>query len=60
MTLYVWGIAAEVMNAHFAKEKQRRSWLNIAFFTAGRDEYLPIPQAQINWSRGVYKQNPGY
>jgi len=55
-----WGIAADVMNAYFDKESQRRSWLEIAFFTAGRDEYLPIPQAQMNWSQGVYKQNVGY
>ena len=55
-----WGIAAEVMNAYFDKEGQRRQWLNVAFFTSGRDEYLPIPQAQINWSQGVYKQNIGF
>lgn len=55
-----WGIAAEVMNAYFEKESQRRQWLDVAYFTAGRDEYLPIPQAQMNWSQGVYKQNPGY
>jgi hypothetical protein len=55
-----WGIAADVMNAHFEKERVRRSWLNVARFVAGRDEYLPIPQAQINWGQGVYKQNPGY
>lgn len=55
-----WGIAAEVMNAHFKKERERHPWLDVAFFTAGRDEYLPIPQAQMNWSQGVYKQNPGY
>jgi hypothetical protein len=55
-----WGIAEDVMNAHFEKERERRSWLSVARFTAGRDEYLPIPQAQMNWSRGVYKQNPGY
>jgi hypothetical protein len=55
-----WGIAEEVMNAYFKKESARRSWLDVAHFTAGRDEYLPIPQAQMNWSQGVYKQNPGY
>lgn len=55
-----WGMAEEVLNAYFAKESQRRSWLKVAHFTAGRDEYLPIPQAQMNWSRGVYKQNVGY
>ncbi|WP_207434788.1 RagB/SusD family nutrient uptake outer membrane protein [Sabulibacter ruber] len=55
-----WGIAEEVMNAHFEKERQRRPWMNVARFNSGRDEYLPIPQAQINWGQGVYKQNPGY
>jgi hypothetical protein len=55
-----WGIVEEVMNAYFEKESQRHSWLNAAYFTAGRDEYLPIPQNQINFSQGVYKQNPGY
>ncbi len=55
-----WGIAGEVMNEYFAKESQRRQWLEVARFTPGRDEYLPIPQAQINWSQGVYQQNPGY
>ncbi|MGQ8334928.1 RagB/SusD family nutrient uptake outer membrane protein [Sunxiuqinia sp. A32] len=55
-----WGIAGDVMNAYFEKEKNRRYWMNVAFFTKGRDEYLPIPQAQMNWSQGVYKQNPGY
>lgn len=55
-----WGIAAEVMNAHFETEMQRSPWLEVAYFTKGRDEYLPIPQAQMNWAQGVYKQNPGY
>jgi starch-binding outer membrane protein, SusD/RagB family len=55
-----WGIAAEVMNEYFEKERNRRYWMNVAFFTKGRDEFLPISQSQMNWSQGVYKQNPGY
>lgn len=56
-----WGIAEQVLNDYFAKEKLRdRSWLNVAHFTAGRDEYMPIPQNQIHWAAGIYKQNPGY
>lgn len=55
-----WGIVSDVMNNFFEKEKNRRYWYNIARFTKGRDEYLPIPQPQMNWSQGVYKQNPGY
>ena len=37
-----------------------RPWMKDGHFTAGRDEYMPIPQPQINYSFGVYKQNVGY
>jgi hypothetical protein len=55
-----WGIAAETLNDYLAKEKTRRSFLSSAVFTKGRDEYYPIPQREINFSKGLYKQNPGY
>lgn len=55
-----WGIAAETLNAYLAKEKTRRSHLSGAVFTPGRDEYLPIPQREINFTKGLYIQNTGY
>jgi hypothetical protein len=56
-----WGIAAETLNAYIAVEKNRHTFLASANFTKGRDEYLPIPQAQINLvPAGVYVQNHGY
>ena len=55
-----WGTAAETLNAYLEKEKTRRSHLNGAVFTAGRDEYLPIPQREINFTKGLYTQNTGY
>ncbi len=55
-----WGIAEPTLNAYLAKEKTRRSYLNGARFTAGRDEYLPIPQREIDFTKGLYVQNPGY
>lgn len=55
-----WGIAAEYLNAYFAVEKTRRAHLNDASFKKGRDEYLPIPLNQINYSKGLYKQNAGW
>lgn len=55
-----WGILEETMNAYFAKERNRYSWMNNAIFVAGRDEYKPISQAQMLYARGVYTQNPGY
>lgn len=30
------------MNAYFAVERNRFDWMNIARFTAGRDEFFPI------------------
>jgi hypothetical protein len=55
-----WGIAEKTLNAYLAVEKNRRTFLATAKFTAGRDEYLPIPQAEITFTNGLYKQNPGY
>ena len=55
-----WGILEETMNDYFEVEKDRFAWMGVARFTAGRDEYFPIPQAQINWAKGNYTQNIGY
>ncbi len=55
-----WGIAEPTLNAYLARERTRRSYLNGARFTAGRDEYLPIPQREIDFTKGLYVQNPGY
>jgi len=56
-----WGIADVTLNAYLAVEKVRHTYLSGAVFTKGRDEYAPIPLAQINAvAPGIYKQNVGY
>ncbi|WP_025762790.1 RagB/SusD family nutrient uptake outer membrane protein [Dyadobacter tibetensis] len=55
-----WGIAEKTLNAYIDKEKLRRPYLSTARFTAGRDEYLPIPQREISFTKGLYKQNPNF
>ncbi len=55
-----WGIADTYLNSYFASESTKRPYLSTAKFTKGRDEYLPIPLNQINYSKGLYKQNPGF
>ena len=55
-----WGIAEPTLNAYINVEKTRRTFLATAKFTAGRDEYLPIPQSEITFTNGLYKQNPDY
>ncbi|WP_140484876.1 RagB/SusD family nutrient uptake outer membrane protein [Flavobacterium sp. GSA192] len=55
-----WGIAEPVLNAYLAVEKVKKGFLSSAHFTAGRDEYYPIPQREIDFTGGLYTQNPGY
>ncbi|MGL1889227.1 MAG: RagB/SusD family nutrient uptake outer membrane protein [Reichenbachiella sp.] len=56
-----WGDAATVLNAYLDHERQ---YLNSPFggavFEAGVDEFLPIPQAEIDLQNGVLIQNPGF
>jgi hypothetical protein len=55
-----WGIAADYLNNYFTVESTRTTHLNGAHFTKNRDEYLPISENQLNFSKGLYKQNPGW
>ena len=55
-----WGIADTYLNNYFAVETTRTPHLAGAKFTKNRDEYLPISLNQINFSKGLYKQNPGW
>ncbi|UFH56564.1 RagB/SusD family nutrient uptake outer membrane protein [Spirosoma sp. KNUC1025] len=57
-----WGIAAQTLNDFVMYEGQK---LPVGYtgakFTAGRDEYLPIPQTQIDYQgKDILAQNPGY
>jgi hypothetical protein len=55
-----WGVAAETLNSYFAIEKTRVPHLYAANFTKNRDEYLPVPNQQVDLSQGVYEQNYGW
>lgn len=55
-----WGIVTDVMNEYFETESKRRSYLGNGKFDQNKDEYIPIPQAQIGFTNGLYKQNPGW
>ncbi|MFA9391590.1 MAG: RagB/SusD family nutrient uptake outer membrane protein [Prolixibacteraceae bacterium] len=55
-----WGIAEQVLNDYLKVEKERRDYLSVGQFTAGRDEYYPIPQQEIDFTKGLYIQNVGY
>ena len=55
-----WGIAAEYLNNYFAVESTKREYLKDGHFTKNKHEYFPIPQQQIDFSKGLYQQNIGW
>jgi starch-binding outer membrane protein, SusD/RagB family len=59
-----WGIAKQTLDAYWAVEGNKQSYLKGVTFTAGKHEYFPIPVQEIlNSSIGgqaTLKQNPGY
>lgn len=59
LDLVRWGEAADVLNKYYSVEKSKCNIYNEAFFTANKNEYLPIPFEQIAASNGHYQQNCG-
>lgn len=55
-----WGIAKEVLNSYTAFESNYITLYKGVTFEGEKDSYFPIPQAQIDRSGGVLKQNTGY
>lgn len=54
-----WGEAEQVLNRYYAQEASKCAIYSGASFTANKNEYLPIPYAQISASNGHYTQNIG-
>jgi len=55
-----WGIAKETLDAYQAVEVSRTPYLVDYEFTAGKNEYMPIPHQQVVSSNFLYEQNPNY
>ena len=56
-----WGIAEPVLNSYLAYESKKLPvGLGGAKFTPNQDEYMPIPQTQLDRQPGVLKQIQGY
>ncbi|MEO5581892.1 MAG: RagB/SusD family nutrient uptake outer membrane protein, partial [Saprospiraceae bacterium] len=60
-----WKIADTEIKTYLQKEKIKRTYLSDAIFKAGKNEYFPIPQIQIDLSAGAdgikkMIQNHGY
>lgn len=54
-----WGEAETVLNKYYAAEARVCTIYTNAHFTKNKNEYLPIPFAQISASNGIYEQNCG-
>ena len=62
-----WGIASKTLNAYFANEQKDvydgqtyATYLKDAHYTAGKNEFYPIPYNQLYYVPGLYKQNKNY
>lgn len=55
-----WGIVESVMNNYYATEKLKRPYLSAGTYQSPKLDYLPIPQNEIDISRGLYLQDPNY
>lgn len=62
-----WGIASQTLNKFFEVEKDvsydgqtYAQYYKDAHFTAGKNEYFPLPYIQLFYVPGLYTQNKGY
>ena len=62
-----WGIASKTLNAYFLTEQNDvyegqtyGQYYKDAHFTAGKNEFFPIPYNQMYYIPGLYTQNKGY
>lgn len=62
-----WGIASSVLNSYFEKEMNSSydgvkygQYYQDAHYTAGKNEFYPIPYNQLYYVPGLYVQNKGY
>lgn len=62
-----WGIASSTLNAYFEREQKNEYdglpyalYYKDARFTAGKNEFFPVPHNQMYYIPGLYTQNKGY
>jgi len=60
LAIMYFAFCSRTLNSYIATESTRYNFLADAQFTSGRDEHLPIPQAEINLTHGLYVQNNGW
>ena len=54
-----WGIISEVLNDFIARDSEFRVFMQGASFNSPRDEYWPLPEAQLDIQKSL-KQDPNF
>ena len=55
-----WGVTDSIINNYYRKEELKHTFFQGAQFIKNKNEYVPIPIQQINFSKGIYHQNYGF
>jgi len=55
-----WGVTDVVINNYYRKEELKHTFFQGAQFTKNKNEFVPVPIQQINFSKGIYKQIYGF
>jgi hypothetical protein len=55
-----WGITNTYINDYYNAEETKRTYLTSATYTGPKIDYFPVPQVEIDLSKGVLKQDPNY
>jgi hypothetical protein len=55
-----WGVTDVVINNYYRKEELKHTFFQGAQFIKNKNEYVPVPIQQINFSKGIYHQNYGF
>lgn len=55
-----WGIAKTALDNYHSSEKSKRAYLSAATYNGPKIDYYPVPQNEIDFSKGVLKQDPNY
>ena len=55
-----WGVAQTELTNYYNTEKVKRTYLSSATYNGPKIDYYPVPQTEIDLSKGVLKQDPNY
>lgn len=55
-----WGVAKTELTNYYNAEKTKRTYLSSASYNGPKIDYFPVPQTEIDLSKGVLKQDPNY